>query len=137
MRDIVVGYDGSECADGALDAAIELAKSLGDKIVLVFGAEPAGAGGGEVPTHREAVEEIGRKLTARGVERAAKAGITAEVEMPTHAPAAALDDVAERRGARMIVVGSRGESQLKGLLLGSTPYKLLHLSKAPVLVVPG
>jgi nucleotide-binding universal stress UspA family protein len=34
------------------------------------------------------------------------------------------------------VIGSRGESALKGLLLGSVAHKLVHLSGTPVLVVP-
>ena len=37
----------------------------------------------------------------------------------------------------MIVVGSHGEPPLKGVILGSTPNKLLHISERPVLVVPG
>ena len=37
----------------------------------------------------------------------------------------------------MIVVGSYGEPPLKGMILGSTPNKLLHISERPVLVVPG
>jgi nucleotide-binding universal stress UspA family protein len=49
----------------------------------------------------------------------------------------ALIDVAQTRSARMIVVGSHGEAPLKGVIIGSTPYKLLHLSPCPVLVVPG
>jgi len=48
----------------------------------------------------------------------------------------ALLDAAARHGARAIVVGSYGESPLKGAILGSTPHKLLHLSEHPVLVVP-
>ena len=36
----------------------------------------------------------------------------------------------------MIVVGSYGEPPLKGAILGSTAYKLLHSSELPVLVVP-
>ena len=36
----------------------------------------------------------------------------------------------------MIVVGSFGEAPLKGIILGSTPNKLLHLTDRPVLVVP-
>jgi nucleotide-binding universal stress UspA family protein len=45
-------------------------------------------------------------------------------------------DAARQRDARMIVVGSSGETPLKGAILGSTPYKLLHQSERPVLVVP-
>jgi nucleotide-binding universal stress UspA family protein len=47
----------------------------------------------------------------------------------------ALMDVADRRSGRMIVVGTHGESPLKGAALGSTPYKLVHSSQSPVLVV--
>ncbi len=36
----------------------------------------------------------------------------------------------------MIVVGSHGAGALRGIVLGSTPYKLLHHSRVPVLVVP-
>jgi nucleotide-binding universal stress UspA family protein len=57
-----------------------------------------------------------------------------ELERP---PAQALIEVADERDARMIVVGSHGETPLKSVLLGSTPTKLLHLSLRPVLVVRG
>ena len=43
--------------------------------------------------------------------------------------------MADQRDARMIVVGSFGDPPLKGVILGSTPNKLLHLSERPVLVV--
>ena len=52
-------------------------------------------------------------------------------------PAVALAGLGEEHDARMIVVGSYGESPIKGAILGSTPHKLLHLSDRPVLVVPG
>jgi nucleotide-binding universal stress UspA family protein len=48
-----------------------------------------------------------------------------------------LISLAEEHNARgAIVVGTYGESPLKGAILGSTPHKLLHLSSRPVLVVP-
>ena len=50
---------------------------------------------------------------------------------------AALINMADEVDARMIVVGSYGDSPLKGAILGSTPHKLVHLSKRPVLVVHG
>jgi nucleotide-binding universal stress UspA family protein len=37
----------------------------------------------------------------------------------------------------MIVEGTSGEGPLRGILVGSTSYKLLHLSARPVLVVRG
>ena len=52
-------------------------------------------------------------------------------------PVVALDGVARERGARMIVVGTYGESPFRNAILGSTPHKLLHISETPVLCVRG
>ena len=42
---------------------------------------------------------------------------------------------AEESGASVIVMGSRGVSDLTGLLVGSTAHKVLHLGRLPVLVI--
>jgi nucleotide-binding universal stress UspA family protein len=136
MSTIVVGYDSSDCGKQALDRAIDLAKSLGDEVVVVFGYAPPGIWGGEIAEHEEAIEELGEKLTGEARERAAARGITAEVAMVPKRGAEALVEVADEREARMIVVGSYGEAPLKGALLGSTPNRLLHVADRPVLVVP-
>jgi nucleotide-binding universal stress UspA family protein len=44
-------------------------------------------------------------------------------------------DDASAHDAGVIVMGSRGRSDLTGLLLGSTAHKVIHLSDRPVLVV--
>lgn len=136
MGTIVVGYDSSDCGKQALDRAVELAKSLGDQVVVVFGYAPPGIWGGEIAEHEEAIEELGEKLTAEARERAAAQGVKAEVAMVAKRGAEALIEVADERDARMIVVGSYGEAPLKGALLGSTPNRLLHIAGRPVLVVP-
>jgi len=55
--------------------------------------------------------------------------------VPKKAPEA-LVEAAHSRDARMIVVGSYGDPPLKGMILGSTPNKLLYMAECPVLVVP-
>ena len=136
MSEIIVGYDGSDCGRAALDEACGLAKALGDKVVVVFGYAPGGYGGGEIPTHREAVEELGEKITAEAAERAERAGVEHEVVLLPRKGYHAVAETADERDARMIVVGSYGDPPLKGVILGSTPNKLLHLADRPVLVVP-
>ena len=136
MGQIVVGYDGQSSSDAALDRAVELAQGLGDTVVVVFGYAPPGIWGGEIAEHEEAIEELGAKVTAQARERAARAGSEIEVEMVAKRGSEALIDVATARDARMIVVGSYGEKPLKGVIIGSTAYKLLHQSATPVLVVP-
>ena len=132
---LVVGYDGSGCASAALEQAIELADATGDRIVIAFGYEP-GSYGEEHAAHREEVRKYGERATAPAVERAAGAGVEATLALIPERPVDALLVLAEEHDARAIVVGTHGESPIKGALLGSTPHKLLHLSERPVIVVP-
>ncbi len=135
MSEIVVGYDGTEGSKAALDQAVGLAKELGDKLVIAFGYAPPGYAGGEMKAHQDAIRELGVEITAEAARSATEAGVDNEVELVPKRPAEALSDLAAQRGARMIVIGSYGESRLKGVVLGSTGHKLVHVSETPVLVV--
>lgn len=131
----VLGYDESPGADSALGVAIDLAVRFDEPLVLVYGVTPPGGVGEEFRAHQNALEEMGRVATEHAREKAAAAGVTATVELVHAKPAGALVDVAETHDARMIIVGSYGESPLRGVLLGSTTYKVLNQSTRPVLVV--
>ena len=137
MATIVLGYDASPGAERSLDTAVELASAFGDRLVIGFGVQPPGHGGGEGMEHRNALREQAAQLTGEALARAIQAGVSAEVSLVDERPAVALAGLGEEHDARMIVVGSYGESPIKGAILGSTPHKLLHLSDRPVLVVPG
>lgn len=136
MGEIVVGYDGSDCSKAALDQALRLAKGLGDRATIVFGYAPPGMWGGEIAEHEEAVEEFGEKVIGEAKSRAESSGVETEVAMVPKKASEALVEVAQSRGARMIVVGSYGDPPLKRMILGSTPNKLLYTAECPVLVVP-
>jgi nucleotide-binding universal stress UspA family protein len=135
MAKLVVGYDGSECAAAALDAAVDLAKDVGDEVVIAFGYDP-GNPGEEYRATRDAVRAVGERVTAEGVERARARGADPEVALVEARPTEALVKLADELGARAIVVGSHGEHPIRGALLGSVAYKLLHTAERPVLVVP-
>ncbi|MFE6823564.1 universal stress protein [Streptomyces sp. NPDC057690] len=133
---IVLGYDESPGAVRALRIAIQTAAAFREPLVLVYGAAAPGSGGEEYRAHHEAVRETGRVALDHAVAQAEAAGVPTTVEVIDQKPAQALIDAASRHGARIIVVGSWGESPMRGALLGSTPHKLLHLSSIPVLCVP-
>lgn len=135
MSAIVIGYDESEGADQALAVAIEVAQRFDEPLVVVYGAAAPGGLGEEYGAHTAALEEMGRAAVAHAVERAQAEGVRTVVEVAREAPVDALLSAAARHEARMIVVGSFGESPLRGVMLGSTTYKVLGRSEVPVLVV--
>jgi len=135
MADVIVGYEGSDGARAALDTALEMSAALGDRVVIAFGYHVQKLGG-EVLDYAKAVQERAEEAVEHGVHQAQAKGLEVESVVIERHPAEALADLAKERGARMIVVGTHGETPLKGALLGSTAHKLLHLSEVPVLVVP-
>lgn len=136
MSGIVVGIDGSSCSNMAVAEAAVLASELGEKLHVVFGYEPY-RGAAEIQDHRAALEELGTEVGNTAVEQAQEAGAQVELRLIDRKSVEALLAVADEVNARMIVVGSYGDSPLKGAILGSTPHKLVQLSKRPVLVVHG
>lgn len=135
-RSLIVGYDGSECAHAAIDAAIDLARSTGDRVIVAFGYEPPVGYGEEIKAHREVVRKHGEKVTADAMARANELEVDAELALVPLRPVEALEALAEEHDARAIIVGSFGESPLRSAILGSTPHRLLHGAKRPVIVVP-
>lgn len=137
---IVVGHDGSDCADYALDTALGLADQLQVPVVIVrawsiaTAPQPPGWEFGYVPSFDEyaaAVQgELMRDVHTR-VDRYPKLSVSSRA---VHSGAAkSLIDVS--RDARMLVVGSRGRGGLAGMLLGSVSDHCVRHAACPVLVV--
>jgi nucleotide-binding universal stress UspA family protein len=133
--EIVVGYDGTEVADVALDVAIGLARDTSAKLIVVFGYDPARIGG-EVRDLDQALEKRGEEAIRKAREKADAEGVETEPAIVKSKPSTALSEIAVQRGARFIVVGGYSERPVAGAILGSTPHKLLHISEVPVIVVP-
>jgi nucleotide-binding universal stress UspA family protein len=133
---IVLGYDGSESANAALEETIELAGTLGARVVVVFGyyVTPLGGQGGD--DVREALERVGKHALARAEADLGAAGVEFETRLVHHKPADAILEVANEVGAGLIVVGTVGENPITGALLGSVVLRLVQRSSLPMLVVP-
>jgi nucleotide-binding universal stress UspA family protein len=132
---IVVGYDGTEGAVRALAEAIRLARALEAELLLCF-AHHVNPLGGEVADAARAIEEHGHKVLREASATAESAGVTARSQIERGRPADALSALAEREAAQLIAVGSYGETPLRGALLGSTAYRLIHIARVPIIVVP-
>ena len=67
--------------------------------------------------------------SAPALARAREAGVDATLALVPKRPTDALISLAEEHDARAIVVGTHGETPIRSAILGSTPHKLLHLSR--------
>ena len=133
--EVIVGYDGSACAKGALSQAVEQARAFGTGVVIAFAYEPP-AMGPRWPTTATPSRSGARPSPPRRSAWSPAAGSRPPRPWSTPAPPTGLLALADQHQARMIVIGTHGERPLMGVVLGSTPYKLLHRSPVPVLVVP-
>ena len=136
-KTIVIGLDGSESANAAIPAAVELARLSGGSIVVAHVDERIAAKG-DMPSVRADEDEVKAAITAQA-ERITADGVDARVETASvvlGGPAHSIEEIADEAGADVIVVGAKGRSGIAGLLIGSVPDRLLHIAKRPVLVIP-
>lgn len=117
---VLVGWDGSAGAGQAYAAARRLFPARELLLVCVDRVAPEPA---------DAVDAAGGKI--------ALVYVNSRREGSASAVAAALIAYARTRSAAVIVVGSRGRSAVREILLGSVAMATLHHSHRPVLVVPG
>lgn len=137
MQKIVVGVDGSEGSQRALQWAIEEAGRRDATVEALHAWEPgltAGLYSGAVFTE-ESVQEAGEKVLEETIAAADPAGSTkVERRCVTAQPAAALIEAA--KDADLLVVGSRGLGGFYRLLIGSVSSQVAHHAPCPVVVVP-
>ena len=129
--EVIVGYDGSECAKGALSQAVEQARAFGTGVVIAFAYEPP-ATGPRWPT-TATPSRSGQGPHRGALQLVAGSGVEAPAAVVDARPADGLLALASEQ-ARMIVIGPTA-SGLHGLR-ARLDYKLLHRSPVPVLVVP-
>jgi len=134
---IVVAVDGSSHAVRAATYSAKLARILECAIIVVHCHRPFPVTLGE-PYFQNAINKIMKKVEAllepyREIYDRAEVPITERIlEGP---PAKAIVGVAEIEKPEMIIMGSRGRTDLEGLLLGSVTHRVLHAAPCPVLVV--
>ena len=143
FRSIVVGTDGSDTARKAVDEAIDLAKAVGAALCLVSAYEPVPKArlreeARQTPADLQWMinprEEVDQTLSeAADVVR--EAGVEVEIFAREGDPADAILDVAEERGADLIIVGNKGMTGARRFLLGSVPNNVSHHAPCSVIIV--
>lgn len=122
---LVVGMDGSPQALAAADVAFAEAHRRDVELVIVSHSE--GRRSAEPDAVTAQLDQLAQQHRDVKYRRETSDAAT---------PATALIDIADRLGAGMIIVGSRGHGGFRGLITGSTSRALVDHAVRPVTIVP-
>lgn len=140
FHSVLVATGGSPWSDNAVKYAIGLARDYRLEVVILhvltetppyFIAEA----GTSLDSLLEGSEEAGRRIVDEAADWAAEAGIEYDTELVWGRVPEVICRVAQERNCDLIVVGSRGLTGFKRLMLGSISNAVAAKAPCPVLVV--
>ena len=137
LKNILLATDGSEDADLAARAAVDLGQKTGAglHVVHAWHTVPSAHFEGWINSSleqgaREVLDEQTKKIKDSGVEISGS-------HLKKGSPARVIVELAAEIDADLIVIGSRGVGRLKRLATGSVSEGVAHDAKVPVLVMRG
>jgi len=140
IQRIVLAADFSEESEQAIELAGELAPKLGARVDVVHAVDV-------IPDYlRESAAfalELESRLENEAVERLSairqrleRRGVVVGTYCQRGRPSVVISELAKQNGAQLVVMGTRGQSGLKHLLLGSVAERTLRAAECSVLAVP-
>jgi len=135
---ILTAVDGSDHSTKVMDTTIEFARLLDAEVLLVYCHEKFPSIVVQQPHRYEAIAGIlaqGKKLLEPFLQRLRDAGIAVEDRLMVEPAGKAISEVAKAENCKMIIMGSRGLSNLSHLFVGSVTNRVLQTAPCPVLVV--
>lgn len=132
---IVVAIDGSVESSKTLPVAVEMAQRFGSTVTVVHVREHAKYEGSDVDLGPEIAPE---DLVEQAVTRFTEQGIEARSEIRRVTPGDTPEqivEVADEAEASLIIMGTRGMTEWRSMLLGGVANKVVHQAHCPVLLV--
>jgi len=137
LNKILVAIDGSEHSYLIVDKAIEYAKRSNATIILVYCHRRFPSIIGQ-PYRDEEISTIiseSEKLMAPFLQHIKKAEIAVEELLMEEPAGAVISDIARIEQCELIVMGSRGLTNLASLIVGSVTNRVLQTAPCSVMVV--
>lgn len=141
-QSILVPVDGSDQSCEALRVAASLVDADSGSLYAIniqdlpLAEDGMGRAAGLPATNAdEIVQREGRAVIDQVCERV---GLTSKQVQPivlSGKPAQAIIDEAHRLGVDAVVMGSRGNSNIKSLVVGSVSYRVMHVAACAVIIV--
>lgn len=151
FQKILVPLDGSEHSLKALDVAVSIAEKFSGNITLlhtyslqpVLLAGPSAASsptipiltGADLSRMAEATQQQGNRILKDGEQRIKAANIQINKKLVEGHAVEEIISVADQENVELIVIGARGVSHMREMLLGSVTDGVIHHARCPVLVV--
>jgi nucleotide-binding universal stress UspA family protein len=150
---ILVPLDGSEHSVRALEISIQVAKQFSGKLILIhiysvtvrpiILPEPATLTPTGVPVMTaeevtrvaDAAREAGNRILAEGERKAKADGVQVQTMLIEGHAVQEIVKTAREGEFDLIVIGARGISKIREILLGSVTDGVIHHASCPVLVV--
>jgi len=137
IEKVLVPVDGSEFSHKAVEYAAEFAQLVGASVVLLTcRLEVTSLLSKEM--YQKAINDLDAhagELLNPYKEILSKAHVEVQEMVLSGAPEDTILKVAKSEECDMIIMGSRGYSDIKGLFLGSTTHRVLQLAECPVTVI--
>jgi len=141
VKRILVPVDFSESASAAVDHAVGIAKVFGASVDLLH-CYPASLGvmppyGPALPdnTH-QALRESAQSRIGAARDRVREAGVEVSAHLSADVPSHAIAEAAKELGADLIVMGTKGLSGIRHVLLGSVAERTVRSAPCSVITVP-
>jgi nucleotide-binding universal stress UspA family protein len=134
FKHILVAVDGSTYSQQALPTAIEVAHKFSSDVLVEHVCEHDR---GRAVVYSSESPADATRLVGNAVKLILDAGVTAKghvSEVAAGHVAKAIVETAHANNIDLIVMGSRGLSDVQGLLLGSVTHKVIQMANIPVLV---
>lgn len=144
LKNILVPVDGSDHSRKALELACELGKKQGATLHLLHIVQAPtgkrvltlGSAAVTIDADSQQLQKAGKQVVGSAEDIARGHGFEkVAVSVAGGDPAARIIDYAKDKNIDMIVMGSRGLSDLTGLLMGSVSHKVSHLAHCSCVTV--
>jgi len=139
---ILVGTDGPDAAEQAVDFAAKLANEHGSELIVSHFVnwvpvvtEAAASGAITDPGIIDELRAAGDQFIERAKSRAKTAGVTAQGRLVDGEPAFGILELARDEACTLIVVATHNRSGFEHFFIGSTTEAVLRGSMIPVLTV--
>jgi nucleotide-binding universal stress UspA family protein len=134
MKKILVGFDGSEGSDMALNKAMALVDEYGELILLAVVPNPSEKTFLDIEMYKN-LKKKAESLISNAISDIGSHEFTITGMVEEGDAAATIIDIANKLDVDLIVLGSRGTSEIGRYLLGSVANKVVQYAHKPVMVV--